>query len=65
MKTPDCKKFRGSTTCGWFKPDKNIGDFLSDYSRLGGTHHLSIMYGDRRKTAETFAKVLNYEYFEI
>lgn len=65
MKTPDCKKFRGSTTCGWFKPNKNIGDFLSDYSKLGGTHHLSIMYGDMRNMAETFAKVMNFEYFEI
>ncbi len=65
MKTPDCKKFRGSTTCGWFKPDKNIGAFLEDYSKLGGTHHLSIMYGDMRKTAETFAEVMNFEYFEI
>lgn len=65
MKTPDCKKFRGSTTCGWFKPDKGIGEFLSDYSKLGGTHHLSIMYGDMRKAAETFAGVMNFEYFEI
>lgn len=65
MKTPDCEKFRGSTTCGWFKPDKSIEDFLAAYSKLGGTHHLSVMYGDMRKTAETFAKVMNFEYFEI
>ena len=65
MKTPDCDKFRGNTTCGWFKPGKNIGDFLSDYSLLGGTHHLSLLYGDMRKTAETFAQSMNFEYIEI
>ena len=65
MKTPECKKFKGNTTCGWFKPNKNIGDFLCNYSKLGGTHHLSVMYGDMRKTAQTFAKVMNFEYFEI
>ena len=65
MKTPDCKKFRGSTTCGWFKPGKNIEMFLADYSKLGGTHHLVLIYGDMRKTAETLAAVRGFEYFEI
>lgn len=65
MKTPDCEKFRRNTTCGWFVPNKSIGDFLSDYSKLGGTHHLMLIYGDMRKTAETFAVTNNFEYFEI
>lgn len=65
MKVPDCKKFIGSSTCGWFQPTKNIGTFLEDYSKLGGTHHLSMMYGDARKSAETFAKVMGYEFYEI
>lgn len=65
MKTPSCEKFRKNTVCGWFTPDKYIGDFLSDYSNLGGTHHLCLMYGDMRKTAETFAKVNGFEYYEI
>ena len=65
MKTPECEKFRGNTTCGWFSPNKNIGDFLSDYSKLGGTHHLALIYGDMRKLAETFAAVRGFEYFDI
>ena len=65
MRVPECDKFRGSSTCGWFEPNKNIANFLEDYSKLGGTHHLCLMYGDARKTAETFAKVMNYEFFEI
>lgn len=65
MKVPKCENFRGSTISGWFEPSKNIATFLEDYSKLGGTHHLSLMYGDMRKVAESFAKVMGYEYCEI
>lgn len=65
MKVPDTKKFIGSATCGWFEPNKNIATFLEDYSKLGGTHHLMLMYGDMRKIAETFAGCMGYEYYEI
>lgn len=65
MREMECDKFRKNTTCGWFSPDKNIGTFLEDYSKLGGTHHLALVYGDMRKTAEVFAAVRGYEYFEI
>lgn len=65
MRVPKCDKFRGSSTCGWFDPNKNIANFLEDYSKLGGTHHLCLMYGDERKVAETFANVMNYEFYEI
>lgn len=65
MKAPKCDKFRGNATCGWFEPAKNIADFLQDYSKLGGTHHLNMMYGDARKIAEAFAKANGYEFFEI
>lgn len=65
MKEPKCDKFRGNATSGWFEPAKNIGDFLQDYSKLGGTHHLNLMYGDARKIAEAFAATMGYEYYEI
>ena len=52
-------------TCAWFEPNKYIANFLQDYSKLGGTHNLCLMYGDARKAAETFAKVIGYEYYEI
>lgn len=65
MRVPECEKFRGNATCGWFEPNKNISNFLVDYSELGGTHHLNLMYGDARKTAETFAEIMGYEYYEI
>ncbi len=65
METPDCDKFRQNSTCGWFRPNKPISNFLEDYSKKGGTHHLSMMYGDARKLAETFAAVMGYEFSEI
>ena len=65
FKVPQCDKLRGKSTCGWFEPSKNIATFLEDFSKLGGTHHLSLMYGDARKIAETFAKVMGYEFNEI
>ncbi|MBO4734398.1 MAG: hypothetical protein J5662_07975, partial [Clostridia bacterium] len=65
MKEMDCEKYRKNSTCGWFAPEKSIGTFLEDYSKLGGTHHLALVYGDMRKVAETFAAVCGFEYFEI
>ncbi len=65
MVVPECDKFRGKSTSGWFEPNKNIGTFLEDYSKLGGTHHLNLMYGDARKIAESFAKTMGYEFYEI
>ena len=37
---------------GWFTPQKPVGDFLKEYSRLGGTHHAALVYG---KVAEELA----------
>ena len=65
MKEMDCEKYRKNSTCGWFAPEKSIGTFLEDYSKLGGTHHLALVYNDMRKSAETFAAVRGFEYFEI
>lgn len=65
MKLPACDKQRGSATSGWFAPESGVADFLEDYSHLGGTHHLTMMYGDMRKSAEAFAAMMDYEYFEI
>jgi len=29
---------------GWFRPGMPVGDFLAEYSRAGGTHHLAVCY---------------------
>ena len=65
MKAMDCDKYRKDTTCGWFAPGNGVASFLQDYSRLGGTHHSALVYGDMRKTAETFAAYGGFDYAEI
>ena len=65
MKVPECEKFRCNSTCGWFEPNGSIATFLENYSKLGGTHHLMLMYGDMRGATEAFAKTMGYEYCEI
>lgn len=35
-----------STVRGWFKPPMELSRFLPTYSRLGGTHHSALVYGD-------------------
>ena len=65
MLVPDCDKLRSGSTCGWFKPQNSISTFLEDYSKLGGTHHLSLVYGDMRKMAEAFAESMGFEFYEI
>ncbi len=65
MKVPEGDKFRSNSTCGWFEPNGNIATFLENYSKLGGTHHLMLMYGDMRGATEAFANTMGFEYYEI
>jgi L-arabinose isomerase len=46
---------------GWFKPAMPIEDFLAEYSRVGGTHHLAISYGLGVETVEAFGKMMGWE----
>lgn len=65
MKVPVCPKIKSATIKGWFAPRKTVADFLCDYSKLGGPHHLAIVYGDAAKLAESFAESMGFEYYEI
>jgi L-arabinose isomerase len=46
---------------GWFKPPIPVSDFLAEYSRLGGTHHLAVVYKPGRAALETFGKLMGWE----
>ena len=46
----------GDCIRGWIRPACPLGDFLEAYSRLGGTHHSALVYGDRVKAVEAFAR---------
>jgi L-arabinose isomerase len=47
---------------GWFEPPIPISDFLTRYSKLGGTHHLAISYNADENILEDFAKNMNWRF---
>lgn len=51
----------GRSIHGWFKPNLPIEEFLGEYSRVGGTHHLAISYGLSVETVETFGQMMGWE----
>ena len=46
---------------GWFKPAPSVPNFLAEYSRLGGTHHLAVSYTRDTKPIETFGKLMGWD----
>ncbi|BBH21375.1 L-arabinose isomerase [Paenibacillus baekrokdamisoli] len=50
---------------GWFKPSLPISDFLSTYSKHGGTHHGVIVYGDTMKVMENFGEMMGWKVVRI
>jgi len=47
------------------KVNGKVEDFLTEYSRLGGTHHLAMAYGDRTEEIKFFSETMNIPFFEI
>ncbi len=48
-----------------FKVDRKVEDFLTEYSKLGGTHHLAMTYGDRSEEIKYLSEIMGIEYFEV
>jgi len=46
---------------GWFRPDLPIADFLEDYCRVGGTHHLALVYGDVAVEILMFGELMGWD----
>lgn len=57
-------KFKNSIR-GWIKPQIKVEDFLAEYSRAGGTHHLAMVYGDKAQALAKFAKFMGWKYLRI
>jgi L-arabinose isomerase len=51
----------GRNVHGWFKPKLSVPDFLAEYSRAGGTHHLAISYGLGVDAVVAFGKMMGWE----
>jgi len=45
---------------GWFRPEMPIADFLEEYSRLGGTHHSALVYGDVAEDMVRFGGIMGW-----
>jgi L-arabinose isomerase len=50
---------------GWFKPTMQVSEFLSTYSKHGGTHHAAIVYGNVIKVLEDFAEIMGWKLIKI
>jgi len=46
---------------GWFRPQMPIQQFLEEYSRAGGTHHLALVYGDVADDILRFGEVMGWQ----
>jgi len=46
---------------GWFRPTMSAQKFLSEYSKLGGTHHSALVYGDHIETLKNFGQSMNFK----
>ena len=46
---------------GWFKPSLPIADFLTEYSRAGGTHHSALVYGKVADEVVRWGKLMQWK----
>jgi len=46
---------------GWFRPATTVSDFLESYSRLGGTHHSALVYGDVTDGILRFGQMMGWD----
>ncbi len=51
----------GESIRGWFKPRLPVPEFLSAYSRAGGTHHLAVTYARDTRPFEEFGRLMGWE----
>lgn len=49
--------YQGSVR-GWMKPQMPLGDFLTQISMAGVTHHSALVYGAELSELEFFGKIL-------
>jgi L-arabinose isomerase len=45
---------------GWFKAPRSVGEFLAEYSRLGGTHHSALVYGKIAEEILDWGKLMRW-----
>ncbi|MDD5659980.1 MAG: hypothetical protein PHR39_08255, partial [Actinomycetota bacterium] len=61
----DLKHDLKDSITGWIKPKVAIDDFLEEYSKSGGSHHCSIVYGNVYNELLDFGRILGCKVIEI
>jgi L-arabinose isomerase len=51
----------GKSVRGWFTPALPVADFLAEYSRRGGTHHLAVSYTRDTRPIESFGRLMGWD----
>ncbi len=46
---------------GWFTPRLPVAEFLAEYSRRGGTHHLAVTYTRDTRPIEMFGRMMGWD----
>lgn len=46
---------------GWFETPIPVADFLEEYSRVGGTHHSALVYGDLADEIAKFGELMGWD----
>lgn len=46
---------------GWFRPEIAVPEFLAQYSRVGGTHHLAVSYDADVDVVQAFGRMMGWE----
>ena len=49
------------TIHGWFRPDNDINEVLAEYSKVGGTHHKVLVYGDAVDNISGFGEMMGWK----
>ncbi len=50
---------------GYFRPNKELSEFLTEYSMSGGSHHLALAYGDCASKVAALAALCGVEHVHI
>lgn len=50
---------------GWIRPTIPVSEFLTHYSRMGGTHHLALVYGDVEEEIMMFGRMMGWKAIKI
>jgi L-arabinose isomerase len=50
---------------GWYKPEKDIPDFLEKFSSAGGTHHSVMIYGSVKEEVIKFGKLMGWNIVDL